>query len=389
MTPSPGQPPFLTTTEELEDLCDEVLEEEAYAFDTEFQSERTYFPRLALIQLGWADKVALIDPLAVDPTPLGRLFEGPGIGVAHAAGQDLEILKSACGASPTVVFDTQVVAGFLGLSTPSLGRLVEHVLDVKLSKSDQLSDWLARPLSDRQLSYAASDVSYLLEIRRRMTAELDSRGRLDWALEECARLQAVHEHQPVPEERWWKVADVRKVNGRARGIAQEVTAWREGQAAALNRPRRSILPDLAIVTIAQRAPRSKGELESLRGVESRYLAKGAGAEILEAVERGRSLSEQDLRLPPEAPESRAPRTAVAICEGVVRSVSKEQQIDQSLLATNKDIARLTIGEPSRLDDGWRAQLVGHTLRKLLAGELSVALGKSGELIIEERLTPPQ
>src|ERR1700735_1996685 len=142
---------MVTQPGELDALCAEIAEEPFYALDTEFHTERTYFPRLALIQLGWADKVALVDPLAVDPGPLARLFSGPGIAVAHAAEQDIDVLLTACGGGPATVFDTQIVAGFLGLSTPSLARLVDQVLGVSLPKADQLSDWLQRPISARQI----------------------------------------------------------------------------------------------------------------------------------------------------------------------------------------------------------------------------------------------
>ena len=142
---------------------------------------------MALIQLGWADKVALVDPLAVDPRPLARIFGGAGIAVAHAAEQDLNVLETACGVAPATVFDTQIAAGFLGLSTPSLSRLVDRVLGVSLPKADQLSDWLHRPLPDHQITYAAGDVAYLLELRNAMTRQLAELGRLTWALDECAR----------------------------------------------------------------------------------------------------------------------------------------------------------------------------------------------------------
>jgi ribonuclease D len=107
-------------TEGLEDLVAELAAADAYGFDTEFHTERTYVPDLALIQIAWADKVALVDPLAVDPAPLAAVLGGPGVAVAHAASQDLDILMAACGTIPTTVFDTQIVAGFLGMSTPSL-----------------------------------------------------------------------------------------------------------------------------------------------------------------------------------------------------------------------------------------------------------------------------
>ncbi len=158
----------------LDALCTRIADEEYYAIDTEFHTERTYYPKLALIQLAWADEVALVDPLAVDPRPLARVFCGRGVAVAHAAEQDVEVLETACGAVPSTVFDTQIVAGFLGMSSPSLSRLVDQVLGVSLPKADQLSDWMQRPIPDRQITYAAGDVAYLLELRAVLSERLEA-----------------------------------------------------------------------------------------------------------------------------------------------------------------------------------------------------------------------
>jgi len=381
-------PAVITQTDRLEALCDELSGEEFYAIDTEFHTERTYWPALALIQLAWRDRVALVDPLAVDPTPLRRVFEGSGTAVAHAAGQDLDILRRACGAAPVSVFDTQVVAGFLGISSPSLGRLVDLVLGITLAKADQLSDWLQRPLPEGQLDYAAGDVEHLLALRTEMVDRLATRGRLDWALEECRQNLPGQRRSTVPEEAWWKVGDMRRLNGSARGVAQEVTAWRERRAADIDRPRRSVLSDLAVLTIAQRPPRNRQELAKLRGVDERSLAKGGAAEILEAVERGRSLPQDELRLPPDAAESKASQVAVAVCAGLVRQIAEQLEFDQGLLATRSDIALLVVGEPSRLDQGWRSDIAGNPIRQLLTGEVSAAFAGDGRLVLEARSHVP-
>jgi len=380
-------PELITGTDRLEVLCDAVSGEEFYALDTEFHTERTYWPKLALIQVAWRDEVALVDPLAVDPTPLRRIFEGPGTAVAHAAGQDLDILRTACGVAPTRIFDTQVAAGFLGMSSPSLARLCDLVLGVSLAKGDQLSDWLHRPLPTTQLAYAAADVEHLLQLRSVMVDRLERRGRLDWALEECTLVLPGQRRSVVPEQAWWKVGDVRRLSGRARGVAQEVTAWRERRAAAVDRPRRSVLSDLAVLTIAQRPPRNRQELEKLRGVDGRSLAKGGAAEILEAVERGRELDPSDLHLPPDAAESKASQVAVAVCAGLVRQIADELDFDQGLLATRSDIALLAVGEPSRLDHGWRHDIAGTPIRRLLDGQVAAAFD-DGKLVIEARSHVP-
>ncbi len=180
-----GPPTMVVDAEGLEALVAEVAPEEYYAFDTEFHTERTYVPDLALIQIAWKDRVALVDPLAVDPAPLAALFSGSGTAVAHAASQDLDVLMAACGTIPETVFDTQIVAGFLGMSSPSLSRLVERMLDISLPKADRLSDWLVRPISAPQIAYAVNDVAHLLELRVVLTERLHALKRLQWALSEC------------------------------------------------------------------------------------------------------------------------------------------------------------------------------------------------------------
>ena len=177
---TPGNVEFITTPDRLEALCDTLVNEPFYAIDTEFHRERTYWPKLALLQFGWADQVALVDPLAVDPVGLSRLFASDAVAVAHAAEQDLGILMSATGVVPATVFDTQIAAGFLGMSSPSLSRLVDALLGISLPKTDQLSDWLVRPLPASQLTYAASDVEHLLTLRSVMVSRLEQlqgRGR--------------------------------------------------------------------------------------------------------------------------------------------------------------------------------------------------------------------
>jgi ribonuclease D len=375
---------MVVDTDDLHALCEEVAGEEYYALDTEFHTERTYYPQLALIQVGWADKVALVDPLAVDPAPLARLFSGPGIAVAHAADQDLDVLETACGVVPGTVFDTQIVAGFLGHSSPSLSRLIDVVLGISLPKADQLSDWIQRPIPERQIAYAAGDVAHLLALQSVITRQLEDLGRLTWALEECDQVLSVRRRQPVPEELWWKMGDIRKLTERSRGVAQEVAAWRERRAVAVNRPRRNVLSDLALLAIAQRPPRNRRELEQVRGVDGRHLAQGGATEILDAIARGLALAPTDLRLPPDGREAQAPPAAVAVCTGLVRQIADDMHFDQGLLATRADITNLLCGEPSRLDVGWRSAIAGDPLRSLMAGEVAAAFLLDGTLVLEKR-----
>jgi ribonuclease D len=326
-------PLMVVDDDALDALCTTVANEEFYALDTEFHTERTYYPKLALIQLAWADQVALVDPLAVDPRPLSRVFSRGGIAVAHAAEQDIEVLETACGAVPSTVFDTQIVAGFLGMSSPSLSRLIDRELGVSLPKADQLSDWLQRPIPERQIAYAAGDVAYLLELRTVLSERLEKLDRLNWALEECAQVLSVRRRHVPPEELWWKMGDVRKLSGCSRGVAQEVAAWRDRKAAALDRPRRTVLSDLALLALSQRPPKNRQELQQTRGVDGRHLAQGGATEILDAIARGLALKPDEIRLPPDGREAQASPAAVAVCTGLVRQIADDLSFDQALLAS--------------------------------------------------------
>ncbi len=386
---APPAPHMVADDAALDHVCARIADQAYYGIDTEFHTERTYYPKLALIQLAWAGQVALVDPLAVDPRPLSRVFSGAGVAVAHAAEQDMEVLQTACGAVPATVFDTQIVAGFLGMSSPSLSRLVDQVLGISLPKADQLSDWIQRPIPDRQITYAAGDVAYLLELRTVLSRRLEELDRLTWALEECAQMLAMRRRRAAPEELWWKMGDIRKLSGRSRGVAQEVAAWRDRRAAALDRPRRTILSDLALLAISQRPPKNRQELQQTRGVDGRHLSQGGATEILEAITRGLALSPDEIRLPPDGREAQAPPAAVAVCTGLVRQIADDLSFDQGLLATRADISNLLSGEASRLDGGWRSSIAGDPLRRLIAGSVAAAFEADGKLVLEERSFRPQ
>jgi ribonuclease D len=354
--------------------------------------ERTYWPRLALVQVAWQAEpsgpahVALVDPLAVSLSPLAKVLEGKGEMVAHAATQDLLVLERACGALPSRLFDTQVAAGFLGAGSASLASLLERFLGVRLGKADRLTDWSRRPLTESQLAYAAADAGYLIALADEISAELRRRGRLLWAEEECAALLARPLSPPDPEKAWWRLKDHRHFQGASRGVAQEVAAWRERKAQELDLPPRSLLPDLALLSIAHSPPADLAALHELRGVEPRHLRGQLADELLAAVARGRSLPQQRLRVEPRENVDKRIRPAVALASAWVAQLSRDEEVDASLLATRSDIVEFLSGRPgARLGQGWRAQLVGVPLRRLLSGHASLYLDEEGCVRLEERL----
>jgi ribonuclease D len=361
------------------DLIATLVAEPRYALDTEFHRERTFHPKVALVQLAWPGGIALVDPLAIDLRGIAPLFEGPGLAVVHAAQQDLDVLTRTCGTVPARLFDTQLAAGFVGHATPSLGNLLQAELGIKLPKADRLSDWLRRPLSAGQKSYAAADVAHLLELHDRLVAQLEELGRRSWAQDECEELRTRPTGPGDPDDAWLKLKDVRTLRGKSRGVARAVAAWRERRASDLDLPVRFVLPDMAVLGIAQRPPANADDLRSTRGVEERHARGTTATELLAAVADG-------LEHPVEQPESngeeldRHLRPAVTLVSAWVSQLARDQRIDTALLATRADLVDLLRGDPdARLTQGWRAAMVGDDIRHLVAGQAALAFDGHGGL----------
>ena len=368
----------------LDALIDALVDEPVYAIDTEFHRERTYYPKVALVQIAWSAGIALVDPLAVDIAPFAKVLDGPGLCVLHAGQQDLEVLIRACATIPARLYDTQIAAGFLGHSSPSLSALVAAEIGVQLGKGDRLTDWLARPLSDDQKTYAAADVAHLIELRDRQSAKLDALGRLAWAEDECE----VVRQRPVgpgdPDDAWLRLKDVRTLKGVARGVARSLAGWRERRAAELDQPVRFVLPDLAVLSIAQRAPRTVESLRQVRGVEDRHAKGKIGEFILAAVAEGVA---RPAEVPAERDDNlldRRLRPAVTLVSAWVSQLARNEHIDTALLATRADLVSLLAGETDgRLLSGWRAAVLGDHIRQLVDGRAALAFdGKGGLRLIE-------
>ena len=362
---------------------------DAYALDTEFHRERTYYPRLALVQIAWHDQLAVIDPLAVPITPLAKLLDGEGLAVLHAAEQDLEMLYHECGTRPRRIFDTQIGAGFIGYRSPSLATLHERLLGVDLAKEARLSDWFQRPLPDHMLAYAAADVERLLEISDILRKELHARGRLEWAEEECALLLERAAAGRSPEAAWLRIKEVRRMEGRPRALAQAIARWREEYAARQNQPVRHVLSDLGVAVVAQRMPKSVGQLREIRGVELRNLRKGADKDLLALLDE---IREADLVVEPASQMPKldpALKPAVNLITSWAAQHAAQAALDPALVATRSDIEALLRGDPGcRALKGWRADIIAAPVQQLLEGTAAVAFDKQGKLTLEERSGRP-
>ncbi len=337
----------------IDEIVGKIQSVDAYAIDTEFHRERTYYPQLALIQIAVAGDIYLIDAPRISPGALANIFNTEALALLHAAQQDLEVLALSCGSKPRRIFDTQLAAGFVGYSTPSLSSLVQRELGIALPKGDRLTDWLRRPLTDDQCSYAASDVLHLHELHERLTAQLQKEGRESWALDACEEMSKRPTAAMSPSMAWIKMKDVRTLKPKSRGVAQAVAEWREERAQRLDVPVRQVLADLALLGISQRAPRTVDELSQSRGVDGRHTKGSIATDILAAVERGRNLT-----------------------------------VDFPTRADIIDYLR----SPSsgRLREGWRAEILGADLDALRAGTAGISFDGAGGLrLIHSSTQPPE
>lgn len=367
------------------EVIEALLCQDVYGVDTEFHRERTYFPKVALVQLAWPGECVLVDPLAVDLHRLSRVLEGPGLAVMHAAAQDLAVLQRASGTVPSALFDTQIAAGFVGFTTPSLATLASQLIGVDLPKASRLTDWLTRPLDDDQMRYAASDVAHLLEMSEILHDALASTGRLGWVQAECEMLRSCSWQPNDPNQAWSRIKECRHLRGPARGVAQAVAAWRERRACELDVPVRFVLPDMAISGIANRVPKNADQLASIRGVEQR-ISRGEDANaILEAVKEG-SLNRLDIVRATGADDiDRDKQAAVGLVAAWLAETSRRVRIEASQLATRGDVAAFLSHDPdARLAHGWRADLLGDPIRRLLNGDYALAFDGEGGLELEER-----
>ena len=257
------------TPDALDALCARVREHSRVALDTEFHTERTYAPRLMVVQLAFDDGAAIVDPLAVpDLRPLlAALSETTVIG--HALSSDLKIFADRFDMVPPKVFDTQVAAAFLGYGMQiSLADLVRDLRRVKLAKSQTVSDWSSRPLSERQIEYLVDDVAHLLPMYDTLVERLEEKGRLEWALEEGADLGSLDRYRMDERRAFLRIPGAMRMNRRELAILSELVKLRDRIARERDTPLKYVIPDDVIAGLAGLRPKTIEDLAQLRRLDA-------------------------------------------------------------------------------------------------------------------------
>ncbi|WP_115936675.1 ribonuclease D [Aestuariispira insulae] len=378
----------ITDTAELAAFCAKVADLDYITVDTEFLREKTYYPKLCLIQVAGQENQAIIDPLA-DGIDLSAFYELLNkedlVKVFHACRQDLEIFYQKTGKVPSPVFDTQVAAMVTGHGDQvGYETLVNRILNRRLDKSARFTDWSMRPLSQKQLAYALSDVTHLCDIYELFKAELDRSDRHSWLEEEMVSTTQLSNFEIDPKESWRKIKS-RGTEPRFLAVLREVAAWRELEAQQRDVPKNRIVRDEALLDIAGSKPRNAKELAKIRGVSDGFAEGKLGNGLLTAVSQAMALPESELpRVPKKErlPDGIGPLSD--LLKVLLKKQSEEHQVASRLIANASDLELIAGQKKPDVPamHGWRYELFGRQAEDLKAGRLALAAKGNNIKIIE-------
>ncbi len=358
---------LIQSFEDLKKLCLDLQTKDFITLDTEFVREKTYFPRLCLIQVAYSDGAAIIDPMAgkMNLEPFFELLQNENVlKVVHSGRQDIEIFYNLTGQTPKPVFDTQIAASVCGFGRSiGYGALVEAITKIELDKASRLTDWSVRPLDEKQLEYALRDVTFLIPCYDYLKQYLKDHNRETWIEEETKELLDPKLYENDPDTAWLKIKHSAH-SGRFLSALKELAAWRERRAMKYNVPKRSIIKDEALVAIASSLPKTMEELQKVRNIRSDIIGGKLATEILEILEKSRHSSiTSDLRKIEKERHIKIPCGAMALTE-VLRLPLKikcdQEGVIESVVGGEEDLKNLACGndKDNPLLSGWRYELFG-------------------------------
>ncbi len=365
---------FITTNTALEDVCKAASEVSQIALDTEFVRIRTYYPHLGLIQMYDGKQISLIDPLTITEwTPFVELLTNPAVlKYLHAGSEDLEVFSHQFGCVPTPMIDTQVVAAFLGYPIScGFATLVEKYEHIALDKSESRTDWLARPLTEKQCQYASGDVFYLLPLAKKLIAQAQEAGYMDAIVDECEMIAERRQETVSPELAYRDIGNAWQLRGQQLACLKMFAEWRLNQARARDMALNFVVREEHLWSVARYLPTSLAELDalSLSGQEIRC----HGRRLLDFVAKAKQIKDEDCPEPiGNLIEQPNYKKAFKAIKTVIQEVSEGQRYNPELLASRRQINQLLnihwkikTGEPELLSR-WRKALLAEKITAILA-----------------------
>lgn len=376
---------YIDTQIKLENFLQTIQSAKWVILDTEFIREKTYYPRLCLIQLATEHQLACIDPLTIPQ--LAPLFDylqsTERVKVLHSGWQDLEIFYHLNGGQTvTPIFDSQIAAAVLGLGDQlGYARLVEELLGVQLDKSQSRTDWARRPLNKAQLVYAIDDVRYLRELYPILLQKLAETGRDTWVNKPLKQLSDPEQYKPDPRSSWERVKMVQLLKPRQLAVLRELAAWREMLAIDKDLPRRWLVSDEILIDMVRMKPSQLEDFKQIRGLSDEHIAR-YGATWLELMQLGYNLPQE---LWPQLPRRRKLDEQLSLVADLLMMVVNQQalqhNISPQMLATRPQVEKMLTEGRRSLSDDWRGSLVNDTFDALLSGRSCVRI-KGQHVVIE-------
>jgi ribonuclease D len=376
----PDAAQLITEKGPLEKLIEKLRSAGSFAYDSEFIGELSYVPRLCLIQVAWPSGVALIDPLAdLDLMPFWRLLCDASIEkVVHAGQQDVEPVFRLVGEAPANLFDVQIAAGMVGLPYPlSLSKLVLELVGAKLGKGLTFTSWDQRPLSARQIQYAADDVRYLPAARAELARRLETAGHAQWAAEASSELCQPGVYRFDPEAQYLKIRGSGTLDPKGLAVLRALTIWRDRAAREADVPPRTYLGDEILLGLARSPVKSADKLGRIRGLPRQVEAEQGDA-IIAATTAALALPAD--QLPESQHNEPMPREKFA-CDGLWASAQAwcfGRGIDPNLVSNRQEIGDLLRelsaggnGGDLRIMRSWRRAALGEKLLELAKAHSSI------------------
>ncbi len=369
---------LITDSDVLAAFCARQASASYIAVDTEFLRDTSYWPKLCLVQVAGPQDAAVIDVLApdLDIAPLLELMRRDEVIKAfHSARQDLEIFFNLMGDVPAPLFDTQVAAMVCGFGD-SIGydALARRLTGTRIDKGSRFTDWSHRPLTQRQIDYALSDVVHLRPIYEQLVEQLEQSGRAHWLEDEMAVLRASETYRLEPR-RAWRRLKLRSTDRRFLAVVRELAAWRESEAQTRDVPRNRIIKDEQILDIAAHRPQSTEQLARTRGL-NQNIAKGRiGQEILDAVKTGLAVREDER--PSFTPKADLPHglgPLVELLKVLLKMTCERHKVAQKLVASSADLERMAADDDAQVPalTGWRREVFGEHALALKHGRIALS-----------------
>ena len=378
---------LIEDTDTLAAFCDHQKGEQFITVDTEFVREKTYYPILCLVQIAGPEEEAVIDAMApgIDLSPLAALFANKSIlKVLHASRQDNEIFYNLFGAVPTPMFDTQIAAMVCGFGDQvAYGTLAQRLVGVAIEKTSRFADWSHRPLTDKQLTYALSDVTHLRIAYEKLAVELAESGRSHWLDSEMKILTDPATYDINTNDAWRRIKS-RTTNGKFLAVLREVAAWREAEAQKRDIPRNRLLRDDSLLDISAHTPKNEKALARTRGLPKGFANGRLADGLLSAIERGVNTSEAER--PKVAPRERLPNglgPLTDLLKTLLKLRCEEEKVAPKLVASADDLERIAAFDNADVPAlyGWRREIFGEQALALKRGQLGLtAAGKKIKII---------